>query len=86
MKYRKKPVEVEAIQFNYERWVYQRQDAYPTVWGEDKGSGMSAKNPYIKTPRGDLLVFDGDYIAKGADGGFYPCKPDIFDATYEAVM
>lgn len=39
----------------------------------------------IKTLEGDMLATAGDYIIKGVQGEFYPCKPDIFEATYEEV-
>ena len=39
----------------------------------------------IETLEGDMLASIGDWIIKGVQGEFYPCKPDIFDATYEAV-
>lgn len=83
--YRKKPVVIEAIQFDYEKWVYQRQDAYPMVNGDWSEAGMQAKNPVIKTLEGDMKVSNGDFIIKGIQGEFYPCKPDIFLATYESV-
>lgn len=62
MKYRKKPVIIEAIQF------------------ED--------NPYLKieTLEGIMKASVGDYIIKGVNGEFYPCKPDIFEKTYERVI
>ncbi|WP_425452782.1 hypothetical protein [Ammoniphilus oxalaticus] len=40
---------------------------------------------YIRTLEGDMRVNKGDYIIKGIQGEFYPCKPDIFKATYEVV-
>jgi len=40
---------------------------------------------YIETLEGDMSVSKGDYIIKGVKGEFYPCKPDIFNETYEAV-
>lgn len=39
----------------------------------------------IPTLEGDMLASPGDYIIKGVQGEFYPCKPDIFEATYEGV-
>ena len=39
----------------------------------------------IKTLEGDMIVSERDYIIKGIAGEFYPCKPDIFKATYEEV-
>ena len=40
---------------------------------------------YIPTLEGDMKASIGDYIIKGVNGEFYPCKPDIFDKTYEEV-
>ncbi|MEG0505404.1 MAG: hypothetical protein RR547_12215, partial [Raoultibacter sp.] len=45
----------------------------------------SYARPIIKTLEGDMAVQPGDYIIKGVQGEFCPCKPDIFDATYELV-
>lgn len=45
-------------------------------------------NPYLKieTLEGIMKVSVGDYIIKGVNGEFYPCKPDIFEKTYERVI
>lgn len=40
---------------------------------------------YIRTLEGEIKLTDGDYIIKGIDGEFYPCKPDIFEKTYEVI-
>lgn len=40
---------------------------------------------YIFTMEGEMCASEGDWIIKGVAGEFYPCKPDIFEATYEAV-
>lgn len=40
---------------------------------------------YVKTLEGHMKVSDGDYIIKGVQGEYYPCKPDIFEQTYEVV-
>ena len=45
----------------------------------------SYKGIYIQTLEGTMLASVGDYIIKGVKGEFYPCKPDIFEATYEKV-
>lgn len=85
VKYRKKPVVIEAVKFDYEKWVYQRQNAYPMVDGDWSDKGMAATNPVVKTLEGNMKVSDGDYIIKGVNGEFYPCKPDIFAKTYDLV-
>lgn len=81
MKYRKKPVVIEAMQ-------YQREDNIHEVL--DFANEAMIYNPieneyYIKTLEGDVKISKGDYIIKGVQGEFYPCKPDIFEQTYEKV-
>lgn len=86
MKYRKKPVVIEAIQFidNADRIMeiheFLGRDTMRINY-EDK------YNPYIKieTLEGTMKASVGDYIIKGVNGEFYPCKPDIFEKTYERV-
>ena len=79
MRVRKKPVEVEAIQWN----GHNNQDIEDfaqtaiTVYGEGSLS--------IETLEGTMRALPGDWIIKGVNGEFYPCKPDIFDKTYEVV-
>lgn len=79
-KYRKKPIEVEAIKFNYEEWLFKKRGGYPMVTTDT----VSMK-PIILTLEGPMHVSDGDYIIKGVKGEFYPCKPDIFEETYDKV-
>lgn len=47
--------------------------------------GITKHNFYIPTLEGDMHVTQGDWIIRGVQGEFYPCKPDIFEATYEKV-
>ena len=80
MKYRKKPVVIEAIE-----WVGVNTDEIkefcPTA-KLDCRCGAVVKIT-IPTLEGDMTVSYGDYIIKGVNGEFYPCKPDIFLKTYE---
>ena len=87
MKYRKKPVVVEAFQFDGD-FSDRNGNYYVPEWAvkglkreyftfEDSG------DLYIYTLEGKMLVSVGDYIIKGIQGEFYPCKPDIFHKTYE---
>lgn len=86
MKYRKKPVVIEAVQFI--KGQISIKDIQKSL-----GLGISQLVPikfkpdgvFIETLEGDMLVSDGDYIIKGVKGEFYPCKPDIFLATYDLV-
>ena len=85
MEYRKKPVVVEVIRFD------------KTLWGREISEGKLSETfpmvllsvfngckPVIETLEGDMVVSDGDYIIQGVQGEIYPCKPDIFEATYES--
>lgn len=51
----------------------------------DQPLEMTENGIVIKTLEGDILAKEGDYIIKGVQGEFYPCKPDIFEQTYEIV-
>lgn len=91
MKYRKKPVVIEAIQWNEDNL----QEVMEFIGSEFKyksnASYTTIKFTYIngvltiRTLEGDMKVSKGDYIIKGVKGEFYPCKPDIFQTTYEAL-
>lgn len=79
-KYRKKPVVIEAIRFmgdNQEIVKLFGTAGIDYAGREDKLS--------IRTLEGVMTATKGDWIIKGIKGEFYPCKPDIFEATYEAV-
>lgn len=78
-KYRKKPVVIEAIQ-----WTGTNEVEIQKFCGGAVGFKLfSPIIPYFKTLEGDLNASKGDWIIKGVAGEFYPCKPDIFAATYE---
>jgi hypothetical protein len=83
MRYKKRPVEVEAFQ-----WDGSSHLAEKPQWYVD-ANGISynpvAKVLYIETLEGCMTAQIGDWIVKGVKGELYPCKPDIFDLTYEAV-
>ena len=81
-KYRKKPVIVEALRVNF---GYTNIHDIKDFIGESFNDVYRNKAPYIETLEGNMYISDGDYIIKGVKGEFYPCKPDIFEATYEAV-
>lgn len=89
--YKKKPVEVEAIRFDAEKWIYERKSVYPMVETKDCYTGQSSLGKYfryepvINTLEGDMKVSHGDYIIKGVQGEYYPCKPDIFEQTYDLI-
>lgn len=87
MKFRKKPVVIEARQFETNNevgspnmdalvnWINQGKDAV--------GAWHNGTNIFIKTLEGEMRAEVKDWIIRGVKGEFYPCKPDIFEATYE---
>src|SRR5690606_4021676 len=87
MRFRKKPVEVEAIQ-------YRRDDVaqcaaiheFLDYTEHEPEAGVCGVSPIcIDTLEGQMELSPGDWVIKGVAGEFYPCKPDIFAATYEPV-
>lgn len=86
MKYRKKPVVIEAIQFT--RYNIDKIKEFTNGKAIDfKIERHIGGKCYcvIKTLEGNMIADEGDYIIKGIKGEFYPCKPDIFEETYEVV-
>lgn len=79
MKYRKKPVEIEAM-----LWSGANASEIDSFLGAGKHY-WEHYELYIKTLEGDHHAKIGDWIIKGVKGEFYPCKPDIFEMTYEPV-
>ena len=77
-KYRKKPVVIEAIQ-----WAGNNLSEIDNFIGRTVDNKETTI--VIHTLEGDMEASIGDYIIKGVNGEFYPCKPDIFDKTYEEV-
>lgn len=86
-KYRKKPVVIEAIHFVGTYYSINEILEFVGL----KGEIVNSKEPdhlfdfIIHTLDGDMIAEVGDYIIKGVNGEFYPCKPDIFKKTYEKV-
>lgn len=98
-KFRKKPVEIEAFLLGGDAptdpdgiderdlciagasgWMMGHGFSDFAVEGEERPFGIA-----IETLEGTMLASHGDYIIRGVHGEFYPCKPDIFAATYEPV-
>lgn len=85
-KFRKKPVEIEAEQFTGQNnpflVVEEHRCNYrmcPLCGGDNE------RHAYIRTLEGGHIVSKGDWVIKGIQGEFYPCKPDIFEKTYDSV-
>jgi hypothetical protein len=86
-KYRKRPVEVEAVKFNGSSTDVGRITCWMET-GKLYPLGMSTcdfVSMVIPTLEGDMTVQPGDFVIRGVAGEFYPCKPEIFAATYELV-
>lgn len=81
MKFRKKPVVIEAHHFMGPFSVDEMPEDFQKALVQSKK--MSGSFWTIDTLEGNLHVSTGDWIIKGVKGEFYPCKPDIFEATYE---
>lgn len=86
VKYRKKPVVIEAVRWNGK---YTDATEWPDWfrWAMDshKISVNKNKTLWIKTLEGAMVAFVGDMVIQGTKGEIYCCKPDIFEATYESV-
>ncbi len=87
-RFRKKPVEIEATQFDG------TVESANQILGWIGSNGADAKRIHttqpergiaIATLEGDMHASSGDWIIRGVKGEFYPCKPDIFEATYDSV-
>ena len=95
MKFRKKPVVIEAFKYDGDL-MNQSGEWYVPDWAVNAFKNsilyydqLSSEEPpielYIKTLEGQMHVSVGDWIIKGVNGELYPCKPDIFEKTYEQV-
>ena len=82
MKATKKPVTVECVKWDGENLEEIKNFCGPSYIGGGKDDD---KKLVISTLEGDMLASVGDFIIKGVKGEFYPCKPDIFEQTYDIV-
>ena len=81
MKFRKKPVVIDAVQ-----WTGKNYDEVSTfAYDSERTVFIGENNLIITTLEGDMIANVGDWIIKGVKGELYPCKPDIFEETYEQV-
>jgi hypothetical protein len=78
--YTKKPVTISAVQWTGSNKVEIEEFFDGNDKGEFKGDGL-----FISTLEGTMRASKGDYIIQGIEGEFYPCKPDIFDKTYNVA-
>ena len=103
MKFRKKPVEIEAMRIDDDAdnrnpdgsasFLDPNSESIAKASGWMMGHGFRDFNVHgdrpfgiaIQTLEGVMVASPGDWIIRGVQGEFYPCKPDIFEATYEPV-
>lgn len=80
--FRKRPVVIEAMQ-----WVDGNGFHIASWCGGRVEKALDPRQTKIVIPtlEGDITASHGDYVIKGVQGEFYPCKPDIFESTYEPV-
>jgi hypothetical protein len=88
VKYRKKPVVIEAMQFDGS-WQAAKpildwmEPGWPIDLPHARWSDRDGGLMHIPTLEGEMTASAGDMVIRGVKGEFYPCKPDIFAATYE---
>jgi hypothetical protein len=83
MKYRKKPVVIEALYYDGANF---KEVADFLGWSIAlRYEDLIGTPIFIPTLEGVMRADVGDFIIKGVNGEFYPCKPDIFEKTYEKV-
>ena len=87
VRYRKRPVTIEAFQWTGDHdqiddpvWIVKAMRE-GTVWYD-----VESKTLRIETLEGEMVASAGDWIIQGVKGELYPCKPDIFELTYEPVL
>jgi hypothetical protein len=87
-KFRKKPVVIEAIEFDgTTAGAVAVFKVFDVPGGKFVPHYQNIERGFLTIPtlEGEMRADEGDWIIKGVKGEFYPCKPDIFEATYEAV-
>lgn len=80
-RYRKKPVVIEAVKWTGDNIDEVRKFCPVVVYGAIRAGRFDLTIPTLEGKHNALV---GDYIIRGVKGEFYPCKPDIFEQTYEA--
>ena len=85
--YRKKPVVIEAVLWDETKETFEllKDMGMESTSSQSHVTENYVRRMHIETLEGSMLANNGDYIIKGVKGEFYPCKPDIFEATYEKV-
>ena len=85
-KFRKKPVVIEVLEYKSDKQFSELKTFVgDAIFVDMKTSSIKDTGIKIKTLEGNHAICKGDFIIKGVQGEFYPCKPDIFKQTYERV-
>lgn len=92
-KYHKKPVEIEAMQYDGTvarateiiDWALANDGTITYHCDDDESCERDSHVLSVRTLEGTMRALPGDWIIRGVQGEFYPCKPDIFEQTYEEV-
>jgi hypothetical protein len=89
VRYRKKPVVIDAMQLLWTNWseMCEFADVGHLTDGKPEGTMLSGERIGLNIPtlEGLMTAQQGDWIIRGVKGELYPCKPDIFEASYEPV-
>lgn len=100
MRFRKKPVEIEAVQLKWTTWNEMCEHAVVGLLSDGRPQGCYVDDDgkalpegsvseriglQIPTLEGVMLAVEGDWIIRGVKGELYPCKPDVFALTYDEV-
>ena len=80
MRYRKKPLVIEAV-----RWTGYNEDELAEFMGVERVFVTPTRLLLVATLEGRVHAGAGDYVVRGVRGEFYPCKPEVFEKTYEVV-
>lgn len=83
--FRKKPVVIEAVQWLNKKIICPPGPMWFVEAEERDDIQLAGHTLYIKTLEGEMQAKPGDWIIRGVKGEIYPCKPDIFAATYDPV-
>jgi hypothetical protein len=88
-KYRKKPVVIEAVQFiegNFQEILSFSSGKAKRRIAYEGNTPIETNTIDIFTLEGTMIAIEKDYIIRGIQGEYYPCKPDIFEKSYELVI
>lgn len=88
-RFRKKPIEITAVQLRWDTWSEMCEHAGVGLLSEGKPEGIHRDDGKIEmgipTLEGLMVASENDWVIRGIQGELYPCKPDIFAATYDMV-